>query len=412
MSKACFLGYNVTNTKGYNNRIFVRKRVENLQKKAKTIVLGSSRAMKIGSDILQTKKVQNIGVSSGVLQDILGLYGVYSFNFNHPKHVYIVMDPWFLMDKKRDNRWLKSYKAEATKMQALINGKEGVQFELVDRSEKVFPIELSDVYSISEFHFKDEDIEGLKATEEIFNEFIQTKKRFEELEGKELTANELIKLPFLYDSLNTDDELYLNETAERLVEETAGYRQGKFDELEFYEQLNIVKLNRVILELTYGLKEKEKCDEIVTRKSISTELTRLPDGTINYKPNYEKSTVGQINKRAKKRGATPFMMVANEKFSNQKKFKATFEKFIEYLKDNNVKVSLVMVPFHPIVSKQLKDVKFGFAKEVEQYLRAYGKDHKLKVIGGYYPEEFSITEEDFYDDIHIRKSGLKKLEFK
>lgn len=411
MAKACVLGYNVTNTKGYNNRTFVKNRVENLKKKTKTIVLGSSRSMKIDAEVLGSKKMHNIGVSSGVLQDVLGLYGVYAFNFSHPKKVCLVIDPWFLLDKKKDERWKKSYKSEAIKMQGLISGKDGVEFDLIDRSEKVNPKDLSEVYSLSDYHLTFEELTALKQEKVIYKEFTAFIKKFETYSNRKLAINEVMELPFLYDSLKSDEAFYINETGERLAEETSEYRSEGFEGLEFYQKLNIVKLNRVIFELSFGIKAINRCDEIITRKEVSKEVTRMVNGTINYKPFYENSTVKAINKRARKRGPTPFMAIANQSLSKQKVFKSTFEKFIQYLLSNEVKITVAMVPFHPIVEKQLKDPKFAFASEVEAYLKDYGIKNNLKVVGGYYPSEFGITESDFYDDIHIRKTGLKKLGF-
>ena len=191
-----------------------------------------------------------------------------------------------------------------------------------------------------------------------------------------------------------------------MVLETENYKRKKFKRLKYFQ-----KLNRLIFELNIGLESKKNSDEIITNEKSSTQFSMISDGTIAYTSSFENSTLEEINKRAQKRGLAPFLIPANTKFENQKMHKDIFEKFIFYLKQQNVKVSIVMIPYHPHISSKLATIKYSFAKEVETYLKEFGKLNTIKVIGSYFPGMFNLDEEDFYDDVHIRKSGLKKLGF-
>ncbi len=66
--------------------------------------------------------------------------------------------------------------------------------------------------------------------------------------------NEILRTPNFYESWRTKDKnVVLTEEMKRLIKETNGYRNKPFTKLTRFQQLKIIRLNRLLLEATYPL---------------------------------------------------------------------------------------------------------------------------------------------------------------
>lgn len=87
-------GYNVTNLSKYNDRMFQKLMIEQMDTLPEQIVLGSSRAMQITHNYKSYEHFYNSAVFGGYLEDMLALYAIYEANQAPLKNIIIGIDPW------------------------------------------------------------------------------------------------------------------------------------------------------------------------------------------------------------------------------------------------------------------------------------------------------------------------------
>jgi hypothetical protein len=87
-----------------------------------------------------------------------------------------------------------------------------------------------------------------------------------------------------------------------------------------------------------------------------------------------------------------------------------FEQFIEYLQKKNTMIIFFLPPYHPFVYAYLiNSTQYQIIGQVETYFRTIGTKKHITVIGSYDPGWCSLTEEDFYDGMHITREAMAKL---
>jgi peptidoglycan/LPS O-acetylase OafA/YrhL len=87
-----------------NERTFIKSRIEIETLAPRTIVLGSSRIMQIGSRTLGTELL-NLGVSGSSVEDAVAIWKLASEKFD-PDLLLVSADPWLFNAKSGQDRWL------------------------------------------------------------------------------------------------------------------------------------------------------------------------------------------------------------------------------------------------------------------------------------------------------------------
>ena len=88
-----------------------------------------------------------------------------------------------------------------------------------------------------------------------------------------------------------------------------------------------------------------------------------------------------------------------------------FEKLIEFYKNKNVEVSLVLIPYHPNVFKQGGTKPVQHMEKVNNLVLSMAKKYNLKVYGSYVPEELGCNATEFLDIYHPTTDCLDKIDF-
>lgn len=97
-------------------------------------------------------------------------------------------------------------------------------------------------------------------------------------------------------------------------------------------------------------------------------------------------------------------------FQMDEEYLDRFEKFIKYLKANNVEVILYLTPYHPEYYDYLeKSDKYAIVIQVENYFKAFAKDNNIKIIGAYDAEKCGLGKDDFMDEMHLKNEAVKKI---
>lgn len=92
----------------YNERLLKRSCVNLMAEPYDTIVMGSSRAALLTSDMLGTDSMFNLFVTGAGIDDVVGFYQLLYEKDLLPETLILVVDPWMLNDTYRDTRFYRS----------------------------------------------------------------------------------------------------------------------------------------------------------------------------------------------------------------------------------------------------------------------------------------------------------------
>lgn len=127
------------------------------------------------------------------------------------------------------------------------------------------------------------------------------------------------------------------------------------------------------------------------------------DGTLNYSKAYEDNaaSISTSTKELKFKYALDFIKIDP---SIVEKFRET----IRLCKMKGIQVVFIVLPYHPSINKdQYTSIK---SKLITFYngLKQISKDLQVSLYGNILPDEYHLKNEDFYDGIHLKKSGISK----
>ncbi len=85
-------------------------------------------------------------------------------------------------------------------------------------------------------------------------------------------------------------------------------------------------------------------------------------------------------------------------------------KLIEYLKIQNIEVTLLLHPYHPIVWDYFtKEKKYKNVVEAERIFYHIAKKINTPILGSYNPTKTNMKTPDFYDAYHLRPVAMRKI---
>ncbi len=100
-------GQSAANLDNYNER-FVKRQLAGSIGPVDTLALGSSRAALITREMAGGGSFFNLSVAGAMLQEAVGLYGLYYESYGPPQRVLLVVDPWFLSEDYQSGRFRQS----------------------------------------------------------------------------------------------------------------------------------------------------------------------------------------------------------------------------------------------------------------------------------------------------------------
>ncbi len=98
-------GNNVTNVVNYKERLLQKYFIEKIEKCPDVMVLGSSRIMQIRSEVINSGRLINNGVSISTLEDCLATYYMYEKRGCSVKKVIIGLEPYMLNEGHGQSEW-------------------------------------------------------------------------------------------------------------------------------------------------------------------------------------------------------------------------------------------------------------------------------------------------------------------
>ncbi|MDD5593866.1 MAG: hypothetical protein PHG97_03900 [Candidatus Margulisbacteria bacterium] len=199
-----------------------------------------------------------------------------------------------------------------------------------------------------------------------------------------------------------DCAAYLSVKSER--RRVANYFQDKYFELfsPSYFQLSF----------WYWLKGLQGKNEagmhcLPTADRIAKEMIKLSDGSINYGINVRSITPSEVRRKAL---ADPAAYSLEEFTQLDPGLKIKFERLVQLMLKDGVRVSFFLVPYHPLAYHILTTAdKYKIILAAENYYLDLAAKQKIKTYGSYNPAVFSLSGEDFYDGMHAKGPALRKI---
>ena len=81
---------------------------------------------------------------------------------------------------------------------------------------------------------------------------------------------------------------------------------------------------------------------------------------------------------------------------------------INYLKQNNVKVILILAPYHPELYELMKLDKPIFVA-IENKFREFASNHNIKIVGSYDASKIGSKADEFYDGMHPKAKCMNRI---
>ena len=146
-----------------------------------------------------------------------------------------------------------------------------------------------------------------------------------------------------------------------------------------------------------------------TTNDVNETFTRLADGTITYDLKYREVTNQEVENKA--RNEISGDLYSLEKYNRlSEKALSEFDRFIETIKNKNISIEFILMPYHPLVYDYIKsNQKYNIVMDVEAYIRKYSIENDIPIIGSYDPEVLRLESSDFYDGMHLTPEGINKV---
>jgi len=148
---------------------------------------------------------------------------------------------------------------------------------------------------------------------------------------------------------------------------------------------------------------------LLTKNKINSTFTRLVDGSICYDEKYRNSSPAKIDALV-----SDYMngeLYSIEKFNEiSPKLSQLLEKFIVVLHEKKIKVSVLLLPYHPKVYKFIStNNKYKQVLRTEDFYHSLALKYNIEITGSFNPSVLKLDETAFYDGMHSKQKGVEKL---
>jgi len=144
-------------------------------------------------------------------------------------------------------------------------------------------------------------------------------------------------------------------------------------------------------------------NNIPSHGDIEAAAKKSYDGSHIYNERYVTSSNENISK-----GFRKLLNYTMEKFEYDNEAISNLYTFVSYLKEHNVKVTLVLSPYHPQLYQLMESEKPIFLK-LENWYRDFADENEIQIVGSYNGDLVGCDGDEFYDGMHPKNSCMIKL---
>ena len=147
-----------------------------------------------------------------------------------------------------------------------------------------------------------------------------------------------------------------------------------------------------------------------TTATISNNTIRLTDGAISYPAIIRDRTSEQVAEiAAQYTQDTPVYSLGNF-VEIDPELSHIMESFINYLLLNNIEITILLSPYHPVTYDRLiNQTEYRIIEDVENYYRQFAITHNIRLIGSFDPMIAGCDENEFYDAMHPKYSCIQHI---
>ena len=165
-----------------------------------------------------------------------------------------------------------------------------------------------------------------------------------------------------------------------------------------YTQLSIKKINTKFRS-TQNADDNNK----YTKEQFNKDVTYLPDGAFTYSEAYRNQTQQEIDGKAA--SSTNSTFDPNDKVSSDDI--RNLDILIEDIKQNGITPVFICAPYHPYFYSRI--IKMHAVKDMMDYIYNYAEKKGIKVIGRYSPKECGVSNNAFYDEVHMKSETINQM---
>lgn len=144
--------------------------------------------------------------------------------------------------------------------------------------------------------------------------------------------------------------------------------------------------------------------------SISTNnisATKLTDGGLIYDKKFREASQKEIDDKIATYIADDLYSIENYKEISPKCW-LLFEKLINEIRHNKIEVEIFLAPYAPLVYNKIEK-EYPLVIKTESLIKNFAKSKTIKVFGSYNPYELGMDKTFFYDGMHMKEKGIKKI---
>ncbi len=136
-------------------------------------------------------------------------------------------------------------------------------------------------------------------------------------------------------------------------------------------------------------------------------LTKLIDGSICYGEDFRNAGKNEVEAKAAKYLTGEIYGLKNYREISSRQWEL-FDSLIQSLLEQNIRVELFLAPYHPKVIKHFRSEN-RIVFDVQDRLKKYASKMRISLKGSFDPKDVGLESSDFYDGMHLRESGVKKI---
>lgn len=146
-----------------------------------------------------------------------------------------------------------------------------------------------------------------------------------------------------------------------------------------------------------------------TNEKRGERIIKCTDGSVEYSRQTREMSREEVNAAALDYISGKIYQIEDYN-SLDDDLKAEFEDLVSYFVNEGIEVIFYLPPYHPIVYKYInKHEKYREVLLAEKYFKDFAIDNSIELYGSYDPACCDCNEEDFFDGMHLKRSGLNKI---
>ena len=82
---------------------------------------------------------------------------------------------------------------------------------------------------------------------------------------------------------------------------------------------------------------------------------------------------------------------------------------MKYFHDNGVDIRIVVIPRPPSVYDRSEMLASKYIASINDLIYKYYINYNVKVCGSFNPHDLDVTEDDYYDALHLKPESITRL---